>query len=135
VKLVEKELSAARPQDFNTHERCVSNRSYSQLLELGQSDFKHECRSRASEDDYNRLAESRPVRNSVTKKRRRYADEVLHIHGFATAFKVMAVANHLELDYELQQLDPIKGEHLSAAYAAVNPNKKIPTMEDDGFIL
>ena len=55
--------------------------------------------------------------------------------GSPRAFKVMAVANHLELDYELQQLDPTKGEHLSAAYAAVNPNKRIPTMEDDGFIL
>jgi glutathione S-transferase len=55
--------------------------------------------------------------------------------GSPRAFKVMAVANHLGLDYELQQLDPTKGEHLSAAYAAVNPNKRIPTMEDDGFIL
>ncbi len=51
------------------------------------------------------------------------------------AFKVMAVANHLGLDYELQQLDPTKGEHLSAAYATVNPNKRIPAMEDEGFIL
>ena len=47
----------------------------------------------------------------------------------------MAVANHLGLDYEVRQLDPTKGEHLSAVYAAVNPNKRIPTMEDDGFIL
>jgi hypothetical protein len=45
--------------------------------------------------------------------------------GSPRAFKVMAVANHLGLDYELQQLDPTKGEHLSAAYAAVNPNKRI----------
>lgn len=55
--------------------------------------------------------------------------------GSPRAFKVMAVANHLGLDYELQQLDPAKGEHLSAAYAALNPNKRIPTMEDDGFVL
>ena len=55
--------------------------------------------------------------------------------GSPRAFKVMAVANHLGLDYELQQLDPTKGEHLSAGYAAVNPNKRIPTMEDEGFIL
>ena len=55
--------------------------------------------------------------------------------GSPRAFKVMVVANHLGLDYELQQLDPTKGEHLSAAYAAVNPNKRIPTMDDDGFIL
>jgi glutathione S-transferase len=55
--------------------------------------------------------------------------------GSPTTFKVMAVANHLGLDYEVRQLDPTKGEHLSAVYAAVNPNKRIPTMEDDGFIL
>jgi glutathione S-transferase len=55
--------------------------------------------------------------------------------GSPRAFKVMAVANHLGLDYELQQFDPTKGEHLSAAYAAVNPNKRIPAMEDEGFIL
>lgn len=55
--------------------------------------------------------------------------------GSPRAFKVMAVANHLGLNYELQQLDPTKGEHLSAAYAAVNPNKRIPSMEDEGFIL
>ena len=55
--------------------------------------------------------------------------------GSPRAFKVMAVANHLGLDFEIQQLDPTKGEHLSAGYAAVNPNKRIPTMEDDGFIL
>jgi glutathione S-transferase len=55
--------------------------------------------------------------------------------GSPRAFKVMAVANHLGLDYELQQLDPTKGEHLSAAYAALNPNKRIPTMDDDGFVL
>jgi glutathione S-transferase len=55
--------------------------------------------------------------------------------GSPRAFKVMAVANHLGLNYDIQQLDPAKGEHLSAAYAAVNPNKRIPAMEDEGFIL
>jgi glutathione S-transferase len=55
--------------------------------------------------------------------------------GSPNAFKVRAVTNHLGLDYEVRQLDPTEGEHLSAAYAAVNPNKRIPTMEDDGFIL
>ena len=55
--------------------------------------------------------------------------------GSPRAFKVIAVANQLGLDYELQQLDPTKGEHLSAIYAAVNPNKRIPAMEDEGFIL
>jgi glutathione S-transferase len=47
----------------------------------------------------------------------------------------MAVANHLGLDYELQPLDPTKGEHVSLAYAVMNPNKRIPTLEVEGFIL
>jgi glutathione S-transferase len=55
--------------------------------------------------------------------------------GSPRAFKVMAVANHLGLDYELQPLNPAKGEHLSASYAALNPNKRIPTMDDGGFVL
>ena len=36
-------------------------------------------------------------------------------------------------DINTQELP--KREHLAAAYAAVNPNKRIPAMEDDGFIL
>lgn len=55
--------------------------------------------------------------------------------GSPRAFKVMAVANQLGLNYELQPLNPGKGEHMSPSYAAINPNKRIPTMEDDGFIL
>ena len=55
--------------------------------------------------------------------------------GSPRAFKVMAVANHLGLNYELQPLNPAKGEHLSPSYAAINPNKRIPAMEEDGFLL
>jgi glutathione S-transferase len=47
----------------------------------------------------------------------------------------MAVANHLGLNYDLQPLNAVKGEHMSPSYAAINPNKRIPVMEDDGFTL
>lgn len=55
--------------------------------------------------------------------------------GSPRVFKVMAVANHLGLDYELRPLDPRTGEHLRPEFAALNPNKKVPVMEDDGFVL
>ena len=51
------------------------------------------------------------------------------------AFKVLALANHLGLDYELRLVDLTKGEQLRPEFAALNPNKKIPVLEDDGFVL
>jgi glutathione S-transferase len=55
--------------------------------------------------------------------------------GSPRAFNVMAVANHLGIEYQTQALNPAKGEHLAPAYAAINPNKRIPTLEEDGFVL
>ena len=55
--------------------------------------------------------------------------------GSPRAFNVMAVANHLGIEYQTQALNPAKGEHLASAYAAINPNKRIPALEEDGFIL
>ena len=51
------------------------------------------------------------------------------------AFKVLAVARHLELDFELCPVDLLNGEHLRPEFAALNPNKKMPVLEDDGFVL
>jgi glutathione S-transferase len=55
--------------------------------------------------------------------------------GSPRAFNVMAVANHLGIEYQTQALNPAQGEHLAPAYAAINPNKRIPTLEEDGFVL
>ena len=51
------------------------------------------------------------------------------------AFKVLALANHLGLGYELKLVDLTKGEQLRPEFAALNPNKKIPVLEDNGFVL
>ena len=51
------------------------------------------------------------------------------------AFKVLAVARHLELDFELCPVDLLNGAHLQPEFAALNPNKKMPVLEDDGFVL
>jgi len=51
------------------------------------------------------------------------------------ALKVIALKNHLGLECELQIVDLGKGDQLSPAYSALNPNKKMPVLEDNGFVL
>lgn len=51
------------------------------------------------------------------------------------AFKVMAVANHLDIDWTLRPLDMRNGAHKTAEYAAMNPNMRMPTLKDGAFVL
>jgi glutathione S-transferase len=51
------------------------------------------------------------------------------------ALGVVALKNHLALDCEIQPIDLGRGDQLTAAYRALNPNEKMPTLEDDGFVL
>ncbi|HEY7662521.1 MAG TPA: glutathione S-transferase family protein [Xanthobacteraceae bacterium] len=51
------------------------------------------------------------------------------------AFKVMALANHLGLDWTLRPLDLPKGGHKTAQYAALNPNLRMPTLKDGDYVL
>ena len=44
------------------------------------------------------------------------------------AFKVMAVANHLGLDWTMRLVDLRKGDQKSPQYAALNPNRLMPTL-------
>ena len=48
---------------------------------------------------------------------------------------IMALKNHLALDCEVQSIDLGRGDQLTPQYLAINPNKKMPTLEDDGFVL
>jgi glutathione S-transferase len=48
---------------------------------------------------------------------------------------VLALANHLAIDCELVPVDLGRGDQRASAYAALNPNRKVPTLEDDGFVL
>lgn len=41
----------------------------------------------------------------------------------------------LNIPYELVGVNFNKGEHLTDAYAKLNPQKEIPVLEDDGFLL
>jgi glutathione S-transferase len=51
------------------------------------------------------------------------------------AFKVIALKKHLGIECETQFVDLGKGDQLTPEYAAMNPNKKMPMLEDDGFVL
>ena len=51
------------------------------------------------------------------------------------AFKVLAVARHLGLDFELCPVDLQNGAHLRPEFTALNPNQKMPVLEDGGFVL
>ena len=53
----------------------------------------------------------------------------------ARALAIMALKNHLALDCEVQPVDLGRGDQLTPEYLALNPNKKMPTLEDDGFVL
>jgi glutathione S-transferase len=51
------------------------------------------------------------------------------------ARKVMAVAAHLSVPYELQMVDLTKGEQKKPEYLKLNPNGKMPTLVDGDFVL
>jgi glutathione S-transferase len=51
------------------------------------------------------------------------------------AFKVMAIANHLGIDYALHIVDLSKGEQKAPHYAALNPNMRMPTLKDGDYVL
>ncbi|MBV9538399.1 MAG: glutathione S-transferase family protein [Acidisphaera sp.] len=48
---------------------------------------------------------------------------------------LMALRNHLALDCEVVTVDLGGGDQLTPDYVALNPNRKVPTLEDDGFVL
>jgi glutathione S-transferase len=47
---------------------------------------------------------------------------------------IVALKSHLALDCE-QPIDLGRGDQLTPQYLALNPHKKMPTLEDDGFVL
>jgi glutathione S-transferase len=62
----------------------------------------------------------------------------LKLHVFPPsprAFKVIALAAYLRLDYELCMVDFAKGAHKTPEFTRLNPNQKMPVLEEDGFVL
>jgi glutathione S-transferase len=53
----------------------------------------------------------------------------------ARALGIVALKNYLMLDCEVQAIDLGCGDQHTPQYLALNPNKKMPTLEDKGFVL
>jgi glutathione S-transferase len=51
------------------------------------------------------------------------------------AIKVVALKNNLGLECEIRVLNFSTGDHTTPDFAALNPNKLMPVLEDDGFVL
>ena len=62
----------------------------------------------------------------------------MKIHVFPPSGRVVgivALKNYLALDCELKPIDLGRGDQLAPEYVSLNPNRKIPTLEDDGIVL
>ena len=62
----------------------------------------------------------------------------MKLYGFAGSprtWKVRAVASHLGIPLEFEQLDPTKGETRTPQYLALNPTGRTPTLVDGDFVL
>jgi glutathione S-transferase len=53
----------------------------------------------------------------------------------ARSLGVVALKNHLAIECELRPVDLGRGDHRTPEYVALNPNSKVPALEDDGFVL
>jgi glutathione S-transferase len=49
--------------------------------------------------------------------------------------KVIALAEHLKIEHETQIVDLTKGEQMKPEFTALNPNQRMPVLQDDGFVL
>ena len=60
----------------------------------------------------------------------------LHVFPLSPrAFKVMAAANHLGIEHELCFVDLSKRQQRRPEFLALNPNGKMPVLEEDDFVL
>ena len=62
----------------------------------------------------------------------------MRLHVFPpspNAIEVLAAAHLLELPFEPVHVDLFKGEQKSRSFTALNPNQRMPVLEDDGFVL
>ena len=59
----------------------------------------------------------------------------LYLFPAGRAVSVLSLKNYLGIDCEIERLDFTRGDQRSADYAKLNPNMKMPTLDDDGFVL
>src|SRR5262245_47166925 len=51
------------------------------------------------------------------------------------AFKVLAFVNYIGLNCQVRIIDLTKGEQNTPEYTALNPNQRMPTLEEDGYVV
>ena len=56
----------------------------------------------------------------------------LYFHATPNSMKVVLLLEELQLPYAVRPIDIMKGDQHAAAYLAVNPNGKVPTLVDNG---
>src|SRR6266481_2171370 len=60
----------------------------------------------------------------------------LHFHPFSTYSRRVQIAlTEKKIAYEAVFIDMAAGKHREPAYRAINPYGRVPTLEDDGFLL
>ncbi|GAW40734.1 Glutathione S-transferase GstB [Brevundimonas sp. SH203] len=60
----------------------------------------------------------------------------LYHHPLSTCSRrVVLAAHHLGIDLDLVVVDLFKGEQKAADFLALNPNHRVPVLDDDGFVL
>jgi glutathione S-transferase len=61
--------------------------------------------------------------------------KLYHMPVSPNSRRVLAVAYHLGIPLDLEELDLPKGEHLRPSFIKLNPNHKVPTLVDGDFVL
>jgi len=60
----------------------------------------------------------------------------LYYHPLSTCSRrVLMTAHHLKIEIDLALVDLLKGEQNSVGFLKLNPNHKVPVLDDDGYIL
>ena len=60
----------------------------------------------------------------------------LHYHPLSgNSRRVLLVAAHLDIRLQRVVVDLVKGEQRGEAHRALNPNARVPVLEDEGFVL
>ena len=60
----------------------------------------------------------------------------LYYHPVSTVSRpVLLLLDEASINVELEVVDLFKGAHLQTPYAAINPSKQVPVLDDDGFVL
>lgn len=60
----------------------------------------------------------------------------LHFHPFSQhSRRVVSLLNEAGIEHELAMVDLLKGDNMQPSYLALNPNHKVPTLEDGDFKL